>query len=88
MKCPYCGNSSGKTDSRGGCISCGGDLLSNDAGNLSSYNMMIESGFMSVNKVRQHFGITGGYSYQSIYDLPEVKEVSVDFRYNNPRHKV
>ena len=29
-KCPYCGNTSGKLDSRGGCISCGGQFQKQD----------------------------------------------------------
>lgn len=34
--CPYCGNTSGMKDSRGMCISCGGDLGS-DSGNKREF---------------------------------------------------
>ena len=67
--CPYCGNKSGKQDSYGNCVSCGGQLeqCGMENGNVESKPIPIPSyaayygfnlGIFSANEIRKMMNIT------------------------------
>lgn len=60
--CPYCGNNSGKENSYGNCISCGGTLVPTQVSNpvAESYR----NGYMSPAEIRrEYFGTSGSYLF-------------------------
>ena len=70
MKCTFCGNTSGKKDSRGCCISCGASAFRED-----DRVLQMQYGFMSPNEIRREFQKYAKHGYLSVYDLPEIKSV-------------
>lgn len=99
IKCPYCGNTSGKRDSRGGCISCGGNFSDNQV--LVGNSMLPYTGITGSNYYWSQWkdGTGSSYSCGSIYDLPEIimetlrhpsygctTESAIDMVYGVPSH--
>lgn len=76
-KCPYCGNTSGKRDSFGGCISCGGQLQELPFAQIDDEHPYTGSSGSSLRfhnpTVQTYFGYPLGiYSVNEIRDMLEL----------------
>ncbi len=88
--CPYCGNTSGKTDHRGNCVSCGGDLgkLVNKKNKPYKNAFMVSVSDCAIYTYNGKIAITGKSLISTSLEVSFSKENAFGYIYSSSSEKI
>lgn len=88
--CPYCRNTSGKTDNRGNCASCGGDLgkLANKKNKPYKNAFMVSVGDCTIYTYNGKIAITGKSLISTSLEVSFSKENTFGYIYSSNSEKI